>query len=337
MKKIFTLLLLFVLAGPASAQDPSFAQFFSSPLNVNPALTGNINSDWRMIANFRDQWVGPASPFVTSTISYDRKILQERLPGTAERRTFGVGGMLMYDHAMVGIQKSTYASLNMAYSGLIAENGESKQYVGVGFGAIYGRRFVDFSKLDFEEQFVGTGFNTNLPTGEVALSNMKPYFSSSAGLTYSIKNERSNFDAGIAAFHLNKPRQTFLEDEKQVIPIRKVAHANYEMFLNDWTFLNVNAIYQQQLHAKYYSVGAAIGYYTGGEEDVILNGGLWYWSNNAIIPYVGLSYRDLQVGLSYDWTLSKLRHTNPRTKSFEVSIILRGAKDPSGIIPCPWK
>ena len=336
MKKLFCVFILLKLVTPALAQDPSFAQFFSSPLNVNPALTGNINADWRMIANFRDQWVGPASPFVTSTISYDRKILQERLPGTAEKRTFGVGGMLMYDHAMVGVQKSTYASLNMAYSTLVADR-ETKQYVGVGFGAIYGRRFVDFSKLDFEEQFVGTGFNTNLPTGEAALSNMKPYFSASAGITYSIKNDRSNFDAGIAGFHLNKPRQTFLEDDKQVVPIRKVAHANFETFLNNWTVLNVNAIYQSQLSAKYYSVGAALGYYTGGEEDVILNGGLWYWSNNALIPYVGLMYKDLQIGVSYDWTVSKLRQANPRTKSFEVSIILRGSKDPSGIIPCPWK
>jgi hypothetical protein len=43
----------------AFAQDPSFAQFFSSPLNVNPALTARINSQWRAIANFRDQWIGP--------------------------------------------------------------------------------------------------------------------------------------------------------------------------------------------------------------------------------------------------------------------------------------
>ena len=32
----------------ARAQDPSFSQFFSSPLNINPALTANINADWKI-------------------------------------------------------------------------------------------------------------------------------------------------------------------------------------------------------------------------------------------------------------------------------------------------
>jgi hypothetical protein len=36
----------------------------------------------------------------------------------------------------------------------------------VGFGAIYGDKNIDFSRVDFEEQFTGFGFNRNLPTGE---------------------------------------------------------------------------------------------------------------------------------------------------------------------------
>ena len=63
---------MLIMMRSANAQDPSFSQFFSSPLNVNPALTGKINGDWRMIANFRDEWIGPASPYVTGTVSYDQ-------------------------------------------------------------------------------------------------------------------------------------------------------------------------------------------------------------------------------------------------------------------------
>ena len=47
-----TILSLF-LARSLNAQDPSFSQFFSSPLNINPALTANINADWRLISNFQ--------------------------------------------------------------------------------------------------------------------------------------------------------------------------------------------------------------------------------------------------------------------------------------------
>ncbi len=319
------------------AQDPAFSQFFSSPLNINPALTANINADWRVISNLRDQWIGPASPYATGTVSYDRKIMQNKLPGMVEEKnTLGVGAMLMYDYAMSGVVKSTYASVNMSYNVKLSE-GFYLHRLAAGFGGIYGRRYVDFGRVDFEEQFTGTGFNVNLPTGELALSNMRGYFSSSAGLTYSISSERSNVDIGVAAFHLNRPKQTFLEDEHQILAMRKVAHMNYETYLNDYLLLNANAIYQFQADASYYSIGAALGYILPTSTDVILNGGFWYWSKNAIIPYVGIMYQNMQFGFSYDYTISKLNIAPRKPHTWEVSLIIRGVSGPRQTIPCPWK
>jgi type IX secretion system PorP/SprF family membrane protein len=317
-------------------QDPSFSQFFSSPLNINPALTANINSDWRLISNFRDQWIGPASPYVTGTVSYDSKVQNKSMDLLEQNNYIGLGGMLMYDKAMGGVVKSTYGSFNLSYNIKLAEIGETKHRFGVGFGAIYGRRYIDFSRIDFEEQFTGSGFNTNLPTGESALSDMKPYISVSAGLLYSFSSEKTNVDLGVAAFHLNRPKQTFLEDDKQRLPVRQVAHANFETFLSDRVVLNTNAIYQFQMEAKYFSVGGALGYYLGDAQGTLLNGGVWYWSDNAIVPYVGLAYKKFQVGVSYDVTISKLNQAPRKPNTTEISLILRGIKRPSGVIPCPW-
>ena len=66
LKHTKLLLLLGLAAGSVYGQDPSFSQFFASPLNINPALTGTINGKWRIISNFRDEWVTPASPYTTS-------------------------------------------------------------------------------------------------------------------------------------------------------------------------------------------------------------------------------------------------------------------------------
>lgn len=326
-----------IMAHTANAQDPSFSQFFASPLNINPALTGNINADWRAISNFRNQWLGPASPYVTGTISYDRKIFQNKIPNVPdEGNVTGIGGMLMMDRAMGGIQKSVYASLNLAYSVQLS-NGDIKHKLAAGFGTIYADRTIDYSRVDFEEQFTGYGFNVNLPTGETSLSNMKPYFSLSTGLTYSITSEKTNFDLGVAGFHLNKPKQTFLEDENQILAIRKVVHSNFETYLNEKVVLNANAIYQFQSEAKYYSFGAALGYYVPSQHDILVLSGLWYWSSNAIIPYVGFSYKDFQVGLSSDITISKLAQASKKPTTWELSLIIRGTSKPSMIIPCPWK
>jgi type IX secretion system PorP/SprF family membrane protein len=337
-KHIAVMIFSWILTMSLHAQDPSFSQFFSSPLNINPALTANINADWRLISNFRDQWIGPASPYVTGTISYDSKIFQNKIPNVeTEGNRFGIGGMLMFDHAMSGIVKSTYASLNLSYNIKISETDRYTERLAMGFGAIYGHRRIDFSRVNFEEQFTGFGFNTNLPTGESSLSNMKPYFSSSAGITYTATTEKTNFDIGVAAFHLNKPKQTFLKDENQILAIRKVAHSNFEMFINERTILNINGIYQFQKKASYFSLGAAVGYYVDNKAESLVTAGLWYWSANALVPYFGLAYKDFQVGVSYDYTTSKLNQATRRPNTWEVSLILRGIKRPTGVIPCPWK
>src|SRR3954452_7603802 len=91
---IGVLILVALPVVPAFAQDPSFSQFFSSPLNVDPALTGNINADWRLISNIRNQWMGSSSPYVTGTVSFDTKLLTTRIANIPEGNYFGVGSML---------------------------------------------------------------------------------------------------------------------------------------------------------------------------------------------------------------------------------------------------
>ena len=340
MKKSILVYLTILLTIVSFGQDPNFAQFYSSPLNINPALTANINADWRLISNFRNQWIGPASPYITGTISYDRKIMQHKEFNSDEDdgNRVGIGAMLMYDHTMSGIATNTYASLNLSYNVKLSE-GDIINRVGAGFGAIYGKKSVDFERLDFEEQWTGTlaGFNTSLPTGEDALANMKGYISLSGGFLYSRSTENSNFDIGASLFHINSPKQTFLKDDNQVLSMRKVVHANFEKFLNSYLILNTNLIYQKQSTATYYSAGVALGYYLGSEPDVIINAGFWYWSNNSITPYIGYQYNHLQLGLTYDLTVSKLRNAPRRANSFELSIIMRGKKAKTGVIPCPWK
>jgi type IX secretion system PorP/SprF family membrane protein len=337
LKRGLLLTLLVVSGVCAYAQDPSFSQFFSSPLNINPALTGNINGTWRVISNIRSQWAGPAYPYVTGTASFDTRLLKDKIP---ENHVLGVGAMMMFDKAMGGVLKSNYASLDGSYSLQLAEGYEGGIHrLGAGIGGIYGNRMVDFSRLRFGEQFNGRGFDANLPTGEFALAQMKPYFSVSAGLLYSFSTEMTNIDVGFSGFHLNRPKQTFLEDQNQVLPVRYVAHANFERAINNMLVVNANAVYQKQSSTDYFSIGGALGYYLSENEHILLNGGVWYWSNNAIVPYLGFVYKNFQMGVTYDITVSKLNDAARRPNTWEIALILRGdgGEKNNGIIPCPWK
>jgi type IX secretion system PorP/SprF family membrane protein len=289
-----------------------------------------------MISNYRSQWMNATSPYVTGTVSYDAKALQNKNAFVEENNFLGIGGMLMFDRAMQGIAKATFASLDLSYHIKLID-GNSKHMLAAGFGGMYGKRTVDYSRLNFEDQYTGFGFNTNLPTGETALSNMKGFFSVNTGLTYSITSDNSNFDIGAALFHVNHPRQTFLKDDNQRLAMRKVVHANFETYINDRTILNAAGIYQSQGPATYLSAGGGLGYYLGDEKGPIINGGLWYWKENGFVPYLGLVVNNFQFGFTYDLTTSKLNDAARRPSSIELSLILRGSKEPSKNIPCPWK
>ena len=71
-----------------NAQDIHFSQFYMSPLNLNPALTGVMNCNVRLVANYRNQWASvlKSNAFKTYSVSYDQRIPVGRYD------YFGVGG-----------------------------------------------------------------------------------------------------------------------------------------------------------------------------------------------------------------------------------------------------
>src|SRR5215467_5893824 len=109
MKKLFLIFTLHsVLIGISYAQDPSFSQFFSSPLTLNPALTGKFDGILRVAGNYRNQWPSVNNAYITSTVSVDAAILRDRIP---DNDKFAIGMMAMTDKTANGILTSNYFSL----------------------------------------------------------------------------------------------------------------------------------------------------------------------------------------------------------------------------------
>jgi len=58
------------------AQDPHFSQFNAAPLQLNPAMAGVYEGQFRVGINYRDQWgsvLGPV-PYQTSNVSFDFRV-----------------------------------------------------------------------------------------------------------------------------------------------------------------------------------------------------------------------------------------------------------------------
>ncbi len=59
-----------------NSQDIHFSQFYMSPLNLNPAMTGVMNGNIRLTGNYRNQWASVLrdKSFRTYSVSYDQRV-----------------------------------------------------------------------------------------------------------------------------------------------------------------------------------------------------------------------------------------------------------------------
>jgi hypothetical protein len=64
-----------------------------------------------------------------------------------------------------------------------------------------------------------------------------------------------------------------------------------------------------------------------GNGDYQLIGGLYYRHKEAIIPLIGLGYKDYTFTFTYDATISDMRNYNNTRGAFEFSLVKQGLFD----------
>src|ERR1035438_4013016 len=151
MKKLlFGVSVALMLTGSAIAQDVHFTQYFTSPLTLNPAMTGLVADDIRFATNYRTQWnaVSP-NPYITGTASFDIAMLKGKLP---EGDALGMGMMVLYDKSGTGGLTNTTAGLSLAYHKAFGY--DRQQHISIGIQGNFVQKTLDFAKLTFEDMFV---------------------------------------------------------------------------------------------------------------------------------------------------------------------------------------
>lgn len=318
MKKLFPVIVLFIIACKAGAQDPNFSQFFASPLTLNPALTGKFDGLYRIAGNYRDQWPTFNNAFVTYTVSADFGILKSRVP---EIDQFGVGFMAFSDKSGNGILSNNYGAISVAYHKGLDENGYHQ--IGAGFQGTFVNKRLDINKVTFADQLTPLGFTG--VTSEVFASNRinLSYFDLNAGIIYNgSTNGYNNFYLGASMYHINRPKESF-QGGNFLLPARVTIQGGFKIPVAGYHTLHFSANHSFQANAKNTVVGAAFGLNVNQSEDnpVNLYLGSWYRFNDAIIPYVGLEFGELHLGYSYDINTSSLKPGSNMRGGNEISLI----------------
>lgn len=286
------------------AQDPQFTQFYSSPLYLNPAYAG-ATAQQRFNMVTRLQWPSLPQAFTTYAFSYDFNYSE---------LNSGFGIMAFTDKQGTVDLRTTGASLTYAYRVTFAESWVLS--AGVQFGL--GFRSIDREKFLFGDQFdfatgVGQSNDPSLATLETNVS----YFDFASGLL--VYNSSGSW-LGVSSYHMNEPNHSMLGDNSR-LPMKWHFHGGFQIPLYRGIFkrtriptLTPGFLYKIQDQFSQLDLGANFWY-----NPIMV--GLWYRgafsaleknirAQDAISLMVGLRFKRLEVGYSYDVTVSSLGATS---------------------------
>ena len=198
-----------VLTSSVHAQDAHFTQYFASPLTLNPALTGLVQCDLRVSANYRNQWASVSSnPYTTASLSYDMATLKGKLNNGS---ALGIGILAMYDRAGQGALTNINVGLSVAYH--LALGVEKRHTISLGVQGVLVQKSIDFNKLDFEDEFNPNTGVAEYTTGEFTGNTDLNYPDFNAGFMYSGRvSDHATAYAGFSYYHLTQPVETFFEE-----------------------------------------------------------------------------------------------------------------------------
>ena len=332
------LLVMIVSTARLHAQDPQFSQYYSAPLYLNPGFAGSTNQQ-RIVFNHRLQWPNLPQAFSTFSFSYEAYV---------DKLKSGFGVLATTDKMGSAGWRTTYAGLLYSYKVRL-----SKKWVfSPGIYFAYGTNGMDKSKLRLRD---GLEIDGQSLDPDIDRLGSRAFFDFSSGALFYNKNVWF----GVSAYHLNQPNLSLFGEESRLnakinihggakIPL----YNGPRMRASKISYLTPSFVYRLQGDAQQFDIGLQY------HRDPI-GVGVWYRGlpiqqvikfedseaavnqQDALVFIVSLNLRDLQIGYSYDYTLSEL--SGAAGGAHEVSLVWEfmkrsvrpGLRRRTRLIPCP--
>ena len=159
-----------------------------------------------------------------------------------------------------------------------------------------------------------------------------------AGVFYNGTSDgTNNYYAGVSLYHINRQKESFQAGQYYLQP-RVTFQAGGKIPMGE-NAIHVSANYSRQSGASNAMLGGAyaLNVNNGGTMPTNLYLGTWYRFGDALIPYIGLEFGELQIGATYDVNISSLKPASNMRGGAEFSLIyIRQHRDPSAKkLNCP--
>lgn len=312
MKKLFISICLFLVTLAISAQDLHFSQYWGSPLNLNPALTGVFDGNIRLNAHYRNQWFAN-SAFATYSGAFDANLFRNKLNGNL----LGVGVNFHQDNQGEGSFVNTGVGLSLAYNQKLGGR-RSTHYIGLGLQPGIINKQINLTNLIY-----GNLFEINSNTDPLDNQNYenKMVVDFNTGFSYFANfDDRHNFGLGFAVAHIGQPNISFGNATDDILYRRFTANMSGRILLrNNIISILPTVLFHKQGPHQQINAGSYIGFLLDDRKDISLYvGGMYRFSgyenigfgSDAFIGGVRFEYQSLDIGLAYDVTTSDLRRAS---------------------------
>ena len=327
---VLTSLVSILTVSSLSGQDIHFSQFYMSPLTLNPALTGVMNCNTRIVGNYRNQWASVLgkNAYNTYSVSYDQKMPVGRYD------YFGFGANVWSDVAGSLDFQTLTLKLSGAYSRRVGGDRRKSHYVVVGAEAGASQRSVDILKAQWPLQHDGEGgWDGSIDPQEGDLPENFLFGDVGLGvLWFSVLNKNTSFYFGGAINHLNQANLSFYRPEGiEKYYTKSVLHFGGEFPMNNSVSLVPGAVFFKQGPSLEINAGNSFRFNldNGGADQSFQFGGWVRLARHftkpilvdAIILSTRFDYSNWGIGFSYDINVSSLGKESRGNGGFEFSMI----------------
>lgn len=326
----FGVILISHISCPSSsfAQDIHFSQFYMSPFTQNPAFAGAVNG-MSAIVNYKEQWKSIGSPYKTVAASYDISFQKKK-----KVKAFYAAGLNFFsDKAGDSKMGTTQANLSGAAHVYIDRYTKFGGGIQVGFA----QRKVDFTDLQWGNQFNGENYDASLSSRETQGASSYSYpdvaagvvwtYNNSAGMKRVVENNDIKANIGLSLFHISQPKYSFIGNNEKLY-MKFIFHGDVLLSVpySNLGFVPSIMFYKQGPTSEIYA-GSLVRFklrqkskYTRDRNSSAFSVGAFYRAKDAAVLAMQLEYSNYTVGMSYDVNTSRLKTASAARGGFEISI-----------------
>lgn len=296
-----------------SAQDPRFTQVLANPLQLNPAMMG-MNSDLKLIMQYRSQWSGIEKGFSTASFSV---LYPLYIKGGKEKLDIGFNAL----NNVAGAYNKLDFSLALGYNLHITE----ASYISLSISGGYIQKSINTNNLSFDQQYSLGSYSSTNPTNEANLNKKVGYADVGFGSIWYYNKSKAegaklNAYLGASVFHLNKPNESLTAGNAQ-LPMRYSFQGGIKILGEGKIDFTPNVIYNSQAGNENLAIGMLMDYRFNEKSKLVL--GVWYRKKDAVAFSLGCDLKAFSFAYSYDVVSSKIQNYVSGLNAHEITLMLK--------------